>query len=305
MPDAPAWPPNLVLDVPAAEADLAVGLLWSLGPVAVTEQAVTGDPAPDGGPGHCRFVAGFSDRPAVDAARQAVGDRWGARLEPVADDSWADRWRDDARTIRVGPVVVHPAWLPVPVLAPGEVLVAIDPARSFGAGSHPTTGLALAALVDAVGPSSSVLDVGCGSGILAVAAARLGASRVVAVDLDPAAVAVTRANAARNHVGGLVETRTGTVEAVAEQFGTVVANLGGSRVVVDLAGALAARLAPGGRLIVSGLLAGRHEAAMDAVVAALAARFGRHPVTRVTEDGGWAALVLSDPGAGRGTDGGG
>lgn len=294
------WPPNLVLDVPFAEVDDAVGLLWSLEPVAVTEE-----PTPDGRPGCSRFVSGFGDEPAAAAALQATAGRWAARLEPVEDDSWPDRWRDGANTTRVGPLVLHPAWLPVPALAPGEVLIAIDPVRSFGAGTHPTTRLALAGLVRAVRPGSSVLDVGSGSGILAVAAARLGAERVVAIDVDPAAVDATQANAARNDVAASVVARSGTIEVVAEQFGTVVANLGGSRVVVDLADALAERVARGGRLIVSGLLTGQHEDALEAVLRAVQARTGRVPISAVTEEDGWAALVLSDPGADLGTDGGG
>ena len=102
-------------------------------------------------------------------------------------------------------------------------MVLIDPGRAFGSGSHPSTLLALAALEALVLPGSTVLDVGCGSGVLAVAAARLGAGRVVAIDIDPAAHEATLDNAARNGVA--VEVSATPLGEVAGRFDVVVANL--------------------------------------------------------------------------------
>jgi ribosomal protein L11 methyltransferase len=113
---------------------------------------------------------------------------------PVEPD-WADRWRQFHRPVRAGPFWVGPPW----ERAPGEALaIAIDPGRAFGTGAHATTRLCLEFLAEL--PRGSALDIGCGSGVLAIAAAKLGFRPVVALDSDPAAVDATRANAERNAV---------------------------------------------------------------------------------------------------------
>ena len=117
-----------------------------------------------------------------------------ARGEDVADD-WADRWREFHRPVRIGSLWVGPPWEAPPADA---VAVAVDPGRAFGTGAHATTRLCLTLLLDL--PRGSVLDVGCGSGVLAIAAARLGFGPVVAIDVDPAAIEATRANAVANAV---------------------------------------------------------------------------------------------------------
>jgi ribosomal protein L11 methyltransferase len=111
------------------------------------------------------------------------------------EEGWEDRWRDFHRPVRVGSLWVGPPWERPPEDA---VSVVIDPGRAFGTGAHPTTRLCLEFLLEL--PRSSLLDVGCGSGVLAIAAARLGFSPVRAVDFDPAAVEATRANAESNGV---------------------------------------------------------------------------------------------------------
>jgi ribosomal protein L11 methyltransferase len=117
-----------------------------------------------------------------------------ARSEDVPTD-WPERWRDFHRPVRIGPLWIGPPWEEPPADA---TPVVIDPGRAFGTGAHPTTQLCLELLIDL--PRGSVLDVGCGSGVLAVAAARLGFGPVLAVDADAAAVEVAMANAAANGV---------------------------------------------------------------------------------------------------------
>jgi ribosomal protein L11 methyltransferase len=161
--------------------------------------------------------------------------------------------------------------------------VAIDPGHTFGHGGHPSTRLVLGALVDRIGGGERILDVGCGSGVLSVAAVALGAAGATAVDIDPSAVAVTRSNAAANGMSSLVDARTGSLPAVAGAFDVLVANIG---VVVlrHLAPDLAPRLNPGGWLALSGLLS--HQ--WPEVVGACAGL----QLVQLRTDGGWASPVL-------------
>jgi ribosomal protein L11 methyltransferase len=149
--------------------------------------------------------AGFEEVERGETVELAgyVGDEGEQRLRalfgdvvshPVAAD-WADRWREFHRPVRVGPLWVGPPWE-----RPDEdaMAVVIDPGRAFGTGAHPTTRLSLELLLTL--EPASLLDVGCGSGVLAIAAAKLGFAVVEAVDVDPVAVETARVNAARNGV---------------------------------------------------------------------------------------------------------
>ncbi len=152
-----------------------------------------------------RFPAGWEERDEGDELELAVyggsEDEAGlARLFPsvaraAVEDGWAERWREFHRPVRIGPLWVGPPWEPVP----GDALaVVIDPGRAFGTGSHPTTRLCLSLLLEQ--PRAGVVDLGCGSGVLSIAAARLGFDPVEGVDRDPAAVEACLANAAANDV---------------------------------------------------------------------------------------------------------
>ncbi|HEX2434750.1 MAG TPA: 50S ribosomal protein L11 methyltransferase [Gaiellaceae bacterium] len=116
-------------------------------------------------------------------------------VEPV-EPGWEERWREFHRPVWVGPLWIGPPWEQTPEEG---IAVVIDPGRAFGTGSHPTTRLCLGFLTDL--DPSSLLDVGCGSGVLSISAAKLGFGPVVAIDLDPAAVEAARRNASVNHVG--------------------------------------------------------------------------------------------------------
>jgi ribosomal protein L11 methyltransferase len=252
------------------DVDEAAGLLWSTDPVAITEL--------DG-----ELVAGYPDRAAAVAALVVVGTRWPASIEEPPDPAaWRDTWRAFAEPIRVGRLTVVPAWLPRPDDA--DLVVEVDPGLAFGMGSHPTTRLALAALQDETRPGDAVLDLGCGSGVLAIAAARLGAGRVLGVDIDDEALAATAANAARNGVDVEVARR------VEGAFDLVVANISAATL-VELA-PMVRGLAP--RLLLTGMLAGQEPA--------VAAEHPGHRVTAIDEDEGWVLLRLVSVPPDAGTD---
>jgi ribosomal protein L11 methyltransferase len=162
-------------------------------------------------------------------------------------------------------------------------VVEIDPGRSFGTGAHPSTRLLLVELADRLRGTERLLDVGCGSGVLAVSAARLGAT-AVATDIEAAAGAATLANAARNGLTGRVSVDGRPVEDMAGAFDVIVANIGAAPLVA-LAPALAARLAPGGWIGLSGL--------SPAQVSVVAAAYRPLELDAVRRDEDWAAAVLS------------
>ena len=179
-----------------------------------------------------RLTADVADLAAIDPV-------WSPVVLAADDDGYLDAWRTWAAPIRAGRgVVLHPAWIPMPdPPAAGDLVVVLDPGRAFGSGSHESTRLAVAAIEDLGVPGARVLDVGCGSGVLAVVAALLGAAEVVAVDVDPEAVAATEANAAANGVADRVRARSSPVAELDEPYDVVVANIGG-RTLFDLAGDL-------------------------------------------------------------------
>jgi ribosomal protein L11 methyltransferase len=198
---------------------------------------------------------------------------------------WQADWKTTIAPVRAGSTVVVPSWLADEhSAAPGELTLVLDPGQAFGTGHHATTTLCLEALERLDLAGASVADVGCGTGILAIAAARRGAHPVLALDLDPAAVEVTRANAARN--GAAVEARAGSVELLPGPVDVVVANL-----VTDTVVALAADLLAVTRrtLVVSGIAADRQ----DLVVAALEAAGAR--IVTAEEHDGWVAMTAVPP----------
>lgn len=197
-----------------------------------------------------------------------------ASIEPVAAD-WFDRWKRFHQPVTVGRLWIGQPWhLPAPER---WIAVVIDPGQGFGVGSHPTTRLVLSLLCTQ--PPGSVLDVGCGSGILAIAAAKLGHRSVAAIDNDPAAIESARANVARNGVRVTV-TECDALAARLEPADLVLANL-----TLQPLRALAPRLVAR-RAIVSGLLRSQADAAADAF-----ARNG-YAVRERRDRDGWTALVL-------------
>jgi len=207
------------------------------------------------------------------------------RIRPVDDADWIDTWKEHFVPQRIGRVVIVPSWIDEPV-AQGEVAVRLDPGMAFGTGLHPTTRGCLTLLQGVRPLPAAVLDVGCGSGILALAALALGAGRAVGIDTDPLAVEAARTNAERNGVGPRVVVRQGSLPPTpAQRYPLVLANLVAA-VLVALAPRLAAHLEPGGTLLAGGIL----EARADEVISALAA--AGLEVRERRDDGEWVTLRL-------------
>jgi len=190
------------------------------------------------------------------------------RVRSVDDADWTDAWKAGYVPQRIGRVVIVPSWLDEPI-GPDEVALRLDPGMAFGTGLHPTTRGCLT-LLQAIEPMPPVvLDVGSGSGILALAALRLGAERAVCYDIDPLAVQATLANAAANGLADRVSANLGSLPPTppGEPYSLVLANLVAA-VLIDLAEPLAAHTAPGGTLLASGIIDTRADEVLAALTAA-------------------------------------
>lgn len=218
--------------------------------------------------------------------------------EPVfrelADEDWANAWKEHYRPFRLGRrIMIWPAWLEQQPgdTAPDDVVLTLDPGMAFGTGLHPTTQGCLQALEQIIAPGMAVLDAGTGSGILAIAAVKLGASAVAAFDTDALAVRATQDNAARNGALPAIHVWRGELDSVMAETGraqwdVVVANILAPVIIGLLAeNGLLNTVAPGGRLILSGII---DEQSAD-VAAALAAAGGR--VEQTITAGDWVTLI--------------
>ena len=234
---------------------------------------------------------------AVAEASEALGHLQAFGLRPIGElttrvvreADWAEAWKAHFPVLRLGRrLVIRPTWRRHRA-RPDDVVLALDPGMAFGTGLHPTTRLCLQALETFVASrdrglaDARVLDVGCGSGILAIAAAKLGAGTILAVDTDPIAVEATSANAERNGLSGRIEARLGTVPTNEAPFDLVLANLIAG-VLVPLAAALHYELRSGGTVLASGIFVDR-----EAEVATAFRDAGLETVDRSVE-GEWVAL---------------
>lgn len=210
------------------------------------------------------------------------------QVRECKEEDWANAWKAFYGVQRMGRrIVIKPSWLDYSPRE-GDVVLDLDPGMAFGTGLHPTTRLCLEALEDLVRPGQYVLDLGTGSGILAIAAAKLGGpdARVVALDIDPIAVDATAKNVERNALSGQIAVGQGSAVAALEDgpYDLVVANILAS-VIIEMSKSLYDLVRPGGTLISSGIFHERGEAVVQALEAA------GLPVRETRKEGDWLCLI--------------
>jgi ribosomal protein L11 methyltransferase len=286
--------PHLAVDVTPDEADEAGALLFELGAEGVEERDAT--TLVRGAPGKVTLVGSFEDEGVARSAIAELPAAWSPRLEQVVGDAWRDEWKKHFEPFRIcHGIVVRPPWRTY-AAAPGEQVIELEPGRAFGTGLHETTRLVAEILASRGAAGSSVLDVGCGSGILSFVALALGAETVRAIDVDPDAVAVTQENAHRNGLSSHVQADETPVGALRERYDAVLANIE-AKTLIELAPSLVDRVAPGGLLVLSGILSSSAAPGQVEDVKRAFAAVGLHAVERqgVREMGEWAAIWWTTP----------
>lgn len=216
--------------------------------------------------------------------------------EEIGEHDWAEEWKRFYALQRIGRrLVVHPSWEAYEA-GPGEAVVALDPGAAFGTGQHETTRLCLAGLEARVRAGDLVLDVGAGSGVLAIAAIKLGARSARALDVDATTVVVARENARRNGVADALEAAEGSLgddwpwpaEPASKCADVVVANIS-APTVIALMPAMATALRAGGVLIASGFIA------RDAATVSERAEASGLAIEAIAEDGDWRCMIAARP----------
>ena len=198
-----------------------------------------------------------------------VGDVSDLRVRVVEEEEWQDAWKDHFHVLRVGTrTVIVPTWR---TYEPREndVIISLDPGMAFGTGHHPTTRMCLELLEQHVKPGDRVLDLGCGSGVLSIAAAKLGASKVFGLEIDPVAASVAERNLRENGVQEVVITDEATLphpRVVAGGYDLLVANVS-AKVITELAEHIVGAVRSGGALIFSGILDKQRSEVLERMVA--------------------------------------
>lgn len=293
---APRYP-FVAVDVREAYAGDIAALLFANGASGVEERD---DQTLRRGPGHgtVTVVGAFATHDAARVAMKAVRASrpiLRPRLEEIVGDAWRDAWKEHFAPFALTPrVTIAPPWS-VPAAAPGTHVLVLEPGRAFGTGLHASTSLVASLLEERAASfaGQAVLDVGTGSGILALVALVLGAARADALDVDEEAVAVARENAERNGLSERLRVRAGSAADAAGLYPLVLANIE-ARILLPMAEDLAARVAPGGTLVLSGILEGER----DSVVRRYEALGLAHArtVTRGEAAGeAWIAIALARP----------
>ena len=279
---APSRHPLVAVRVRPEQLELAELQLWELGATGLEERDHTTLVRPPAD-GHVLVVASFPDDAAARHAWSELRVDYESDLSYVPHEDWATEWRRGFGAQRIGKrLLLHPSWETVEA-TPKDVVLTVDPENAFGSGDHETTRLVLRVLEARLSGGERILDVGCGSGILSIAALRLGAEAAIAIDIEEAAVAVTRRNAALNAVSAGIDVSTQPLAEIGGSYDIVLANIE-KRVLVQMSDDLRARVAPGGLLVLSGILRGER----DEILAAYSAM----ELEASLEEGEWLAFVL-------------
>lgn len=254
MSDSPPRFPRVALDVPAEIVDEVVFDLFEMEAGGVEQRD---DTTLDGASadGCVLLLASFASDEQADTVRSALDPAWNPRRDDVVGDAWRDGWKEHFRPFSLTPsIVVRPPWTPVSA-SDGVHVLEMDPGRAFGTGLHATTRLVAQSIERNAArvAGHTALDVGCGSGLLALCALVHGAARVRAIDNDPEAASATVENAERNGLASRVRADTTDVSDLGATFPFVVANIE-TRVLVPMAQSLCRCVAPGGMLVLSGIL---------------------------------------------------
>ncbi len=264
--------------VPAADVERAIAAFEIAGVFNSVVEWDVAEPVEEPWPGHdqrtetAQVIAYLPPQRWSQIAPRlaaALDDLWSesppqARAESLPQRNWRTAWHEHFELVRIPGrrvIVVRPPHVDYRPKN-GEIVIELAPGLAFGTGLHQSTRLCLALLAETVKDGMSVLDVGTGSGILAVAAAKLGASSVVATDIDPLAVEAAQDTARRNRLAERIEVRELSIP-VGERFELVVANLTAD-LLQGLADGLVGSLSPGGRLITSGLIERRRDEVVEA-----------------------------------------
>ena len=211
------------------------------------------------------------------------------RVSSLREEDWANAWKDHFQVHKIGSrVVIRPPWREYEP-RDDEVVIVLDPGMAFGTGLHPSTKLSMLGTEDVVKPGDTVLDVGTGSGILAIAAIKLGAAKADTVDVESVAVVATAENARANDVSDKIAVQHGSVGPgepfFGEQYDVVLANII-ARILIELSDAIVGHTKPGGSIVLAGVIESREQEVIDTF-----ARLGAEVVNRRFQED-WVSLVL-------------
>jgi len=280
------------LTVDKAQAPLIELLLENLGALSITLGDAGDEPMLEPGPGETplwsatRVTGLFSGDTDADALRTAINQALEQdisrhlKVELLEDQDWERSWLDQFKPMRFG----QRLWIcPTghAVDAADAVVIDLDPGLAFGTGTHPTTELCLRWLDSADVAGKTIIDFGCGSGVLAIAALKLGAARAIGIDHDPQAIIATRDNAERNGVAERLDVYLND-DFPDQTADIVLANIL-ANILVELNGRIAPLVAPGGELVLSGILTGQADEVSQAYR-------GRLLFSPATEKDGWVLL---------------
>lgn len=275
--------PFVALSVPADQREAVIAELWERGAIGLEERDET-TLKPAAAPGLITLIASFEDEVRAIEALRWARTRFAAELGYTPYTDWATEWRRGFRGQRIGRrLVLRPSWEQAQA-DPSDAVVVIDPENAFGSGDHETTRLMLKLLEAEIAGGERVLDVGCGSGILAIAALRLGAASALALDIDDDAVAVATRNARNNGVSARIDVSSRRLTEIPGTYDVVAANIE-TRALTAMAPALSERLAPQGRLMLSGVLRAEQGELLSA--------FPRLRMLRALDENAWSAYLLS------------